>query len=294
MPLSSRSRCFAPLAAAGVLLLLGVLLVVLQGRPPGGLGTAWGLVARAAGVGDGAAGLAGRPLTVGVPWLPPPAAPNARYYVEEGFEVDLATELAAALSAELRLVAVAPEAAASALDEGRVDLVVARVGADDPLRERAVVRDSGFASGLSVAMRADRPLAAWAALKGRVVCVSQANVAGQRLAARLGARVRVSRAPAVALMQMRTGDCDAALHDRAVLEPLLDKRSWQKFSATLPAVEPTALVVAAGRGRGDLAGAVQRAMDTLGTSERWRQRRDKWASTVSFEVYRDQVAADCH
>ncbi|MFG1477949.1 transporter substrate-binding domain-containing protein [Xanthobacter sp. V4C-4] len=215
-------------------------------------------------------------------------------YAEEGFEIELATELADALSAELRLVPVAPGAALAALDAGRVDLLVARAGADDPLRARATTREAGFASGLGVAMRTDRPLASWEALKGRVVCVSQANVQGQRLASQLGARVQLVRAPAVALMHMRTGECDAALHDATLLEPLLVKRSWQKFSATLPAVEPSALVVATAPARPDLEPEVRRALAELGTRERWRQRREKWASTVSFEVYRDQVAADCH
>ncbi|WP_393978904.1 type 2 periplasmic-binding domain-containing protein [Xanthobacter agilis] len=145
-----------------------------------------------------------------------------------------------------------------------------------------------------MAMRTDRPLASWEALKGRVVCVSEANLSGQRLAARLGAQVQLWRAPAVALMHMRTGDCDAALHDRALLDPLLGKRSWEKFSATLPPVESSTLVIATAPGRGDLARAVQRAMAAIGTADRWLLRREKWASIVSFEVYRDQVAADCH
>ncbi|WP_454915241.1 transporter substrate-binding domain-containing protein [Xanthobacter sediminis] len=290
MPLPTRTLRLVSLAAGGALLLLAVLLAAL----PVGHGPALGLPARAGLIEGREASFAGRPLTVGVPWLPPPDGPDSRIYMEEGFEIALAAELAGTLSAELRLVRVEPGAAPAALDEGRVDLVIVRAGADDPLRARALAVDSGFASGLGVAMRTDRPLPSWAALKGRVVCVSEANGAGQRLAARLGAQVKLARAPAVALMHMRVGECDAALHDRALLDPLLDKRSWQKFSATLPAVEPTALVVAAARERPDVARAVQHALVDLGTAERWQQRREKWASTVSFEVYRDQVAADCH
>lgn len=127
-----------------------------------------------------------------------------------------------------------------------------------------------------------------------MVCASEANSQGRALAGQLGAEVRVLRPPASALMHVRTGDCDAAIHDRALLDPLFAKMSWQKFSATLPAVEPTTLVVAVAPGEKGLATAVRGALVPLDTSERWQQRREKWAATVSFEVYRDQVAADCH
>ena len=236
----------------------------------------------------------GRPLRVGVGWLPPPDTPDMRLYMEEGFELDLADALAGALRAELRLVRVAPEAAEQALRAGQVDLVVTRAGAEDPLRRRVRVVETGFSSGLSLAMRSDRPLKTWSALQGRTVCVTEANAHGLALAVRLGAQVRVLRAPAQALMKVRTGECDAALHDRALLDPLFGKMSWQKFSATLPPVENTDLVVAVAPDAADLVEAVEGALRPLATPKTWQARREKWASTVSFEVYRDQVAADCH
>ncbi|MFG1347841.1 transporter substrate-binding domain-containing protein [Xanthobacter autotrophicus DSM 431] len=239
-------------------------------------------------------GFAGRTLRVGVGWLPPPDTPDMRLYQEEGFELDLAAEIAGGLGASLRLAEVRPGDAARALAAGELDLVLARAGTDDALRTSARVLDTGFQSGLSLAMRSDRPLGSWAELKGRVVCVSEANGHARAMAERLGAEVRVVRAPAPALMQMRTGECAAAIHDRALLDPLFAKMSWQKFSATLPPVEPTGLVVAVAPGEEILAAAVKATLAPLDTRERWQQRREKWAATVSFEVYRDQVAADCH
>ncbi len=237
---------------------------------------------------------AGTTLRVGVAWLPPPDTPDMRLYMEEGFELDLAVEIAQGLGAGLALAVVAPDEAAQALAAGKVDLVLTRSAADDPLRGRARIVETGFQSGLSLAMRADRPLASWSELRGRVVCVSQANRHARALAERLGATVKLERAPAPALMHVRTGACDAAIHDRVLLDPLFAKMSWQKFSATLPPVEPTALVVALAPGSSDLARAVAGALAAGSGPEPWRRRREKWASTVSFEVYRDQVAADCH
>lgn len=241
-----------------------------------------------------AAHRAAAPLRIGVGWLPPPETPEMRLYAEEGFELDLAAEIARGVGASFELVLVGREDAARALAAGEVDLVLARAGADDALRSRARIVETGFVSGLSIAMRSDRPLASWGELKGRVVCASEANGHGRDLARRLGATVKVARAPAVALMHVRTGECDAAIHDRVLLDPLFAKLSWQKFSATLPAAEPTALVVAVAPADADLARAVAGALAAGTSPERWRQRQEKWASTVSFEVYRDQVAADCH
>ncbi|MDI4666712.1 transporter substrate-binding domain-containing protein [Xanthobacter autotrophicus] len=270
---------------AGVLVLVSLLAAALGA-------TAFGVVS--AGARGPAPDFSGRPLRVGVAWLPPPDTPDMRLYMEEGFELDLAAALARALSADLSLVRVAPEAAAHVLKAGEVDLVLTRASTEDPLRRHARVVETGFSSGLSLAMRSDRPLAGWSALQGRTVCVTEANAQGLALAVRLGAQVRVLRAPAQALMSVRTGECDAALHDRALLDPLFGKMSWQKFSATLPPMDPTDLVVAVAPDAAGLAEAVEGVLRPLATPQTWQARREKWASTVSFEVYRDQVAADCH
>lgn len=236
----------------------------------------------------------GTTLKVGVGWLPPPETPDMRIYAEEGFDLDLAEEIAQRIGARLELTLMAPEDAARALAAGKVDLVFARAGADDPLRKQARIVETGFESGLGIAMRSDRPLTSWSELKGRVVCASEANRHARDLAERLGATVRIERAPALSLMHVRTGDCDGAIHDRALLDPLFGKLSWQKFSATLPPVESTSLVAAVAPGDAALANVVSRTLAAVTSPEGWRQRRERWASVVSFEVYRDQVAADCH
>lgn len=240
------------------------------------------------------ADLTGQPLKVGVSYLPPPHTPDMRYYIEEGFELAIAQELGGKLGANIALVRVAEADQAAALADGRVDAVIARIAPDALFTRSARLVETGFESGLSLAMRSDTSIRSWSDLKGRTVCMPEANAHGRSLAERHGATVREVRAPAIALMLVRTGECDAALHDRAVLDPLFDKPSWTKFSATLPPVEKTALVVAVAPQRRDVAEATRRALAELGTRERWQLRAAKWASTVSFEVYRDQVAADCH
>ena len=238
--------------------------------------------------------LAGGMLRVGVAWLPPPDTPDMRPYTEEGFELELASDVAQRLGADLRLTRVAPDDAERALAAGEVDLVLARAGADDELRKKTRIVETGFGSGLSLAMRTDRPLPSWNSLKGRVVCAAEANGHARHLLERLGATVKVQRSPALALMHVRTGDCDAAIHDRALLDALFARISWQKFSATLPARETTALVAAVAPDHARLAQAVAKALLPSTGAALWRERTEKWAATVSFEVYRAQDAPDCH
>lgn len=271
----------------------GFALALLAALTAGGLAAILFLVVWS-GPDAGAPALASGTLRVGVDWLPPPDAPDMRPYTEEGFELELAAELAQRLGAGLRLVRVAPDDAARALSAGEVDLVLARAGAEDPLLKNARIVETGFGSGLSLAMRTDRPLPSWDALKGRVVCAAAANRHARDLLERLGATVKVQRSPALALMHVRTGECDAAIHDRALLDSLFARISWQKFSATLPPEDFTALVAAVAPDDARLARAVARALVPAASAERWRQRQDQWAATVSFEVYRDQDAPDCH
>ncbi len=154
-------------------------------------------------------------MRLGVAYVPPVKTPDMRLYIEEGFETDVAREIGERLHADVKVVLVPPEQQLAALNEDRVDAVLARVGDDDPLYQAAQILPTGYQSGLSPVMRSDRPLRQWSDLAGRVVCVTLANDRGQKLARSLGAEVRALRAPAEALMLVRTGECVAAVHDRA-------------------------------------------------------------------------------
>lgn len=234
------------------------------------------------------------PLKVGVAYLPPPDTPESRIYQEEGFELELAAELSRVLGVAVEPVHVAPEEQAAALAQGRVDALMIRTTAEDALPEGAHILPSGFSSGLSAVMRSDTSIRRWEDLKGRTVCVSQAHVQAQELARKLGASVRTYRAPAPALIGTRTGECDAALHDNASITPLFEKREWQRFNATLPETTPVPLAVVVPQDKPALARQLRRALGQTELAATWPQRQQRWAGTVAFEVYRDQVAGDCH
>lgn len=225
-------------------------------------------------------------FTLGAGYVPLPTAADGRIYVEEGFEGDLADILGQRFGRPVRLKA----AEAGGVDA--LDGTVLRLPPDDPRLASGAALALGYRSGLSVAMRSDTAIRRWADLAGRTVCASEANAEGQRLARSHGARVVVARAPAVALMQLRTGACDASIHDRVLLDALFTSRAWAKFSATLPPTQPTVLaLVPAPTASGEI---LRQAVPALADAAAWRQRQARWGATVAFEVYRDQVGGDCH
>lgn len=234
-------------------------------------------------------------LRVGVSYLPPvDETPAARLYTEEGFEISIAWELGKLTGRPVELVHVSETARESALNNGEVDVIVARVAVGDAFPEAVDAFSTTYRSGLSVAMRSDTQARSWADLKGKIVCVTQANTAGRRYLQTLGATLSVERAPAITLAKVRTGDCDAAIHDEALLQVLFQEERWHKFSATLPAILPGELIVLFPPKSSVSLSLLREASGKIADTARWDERRERWATNVALEVYLDQDGPDCH
>lgn len=232
-------------------------------------------------------------MRVGVSYLPPASkSVEARLYTEDGFEIDLARELGEQLGRSVQLVRLGKGESAAALSTGAVDIALSRESAGEAAPTR--VLPTGFASGLTVAMRTDTDIRSWSDLEGKLVCVAEANEPARLLAEAFGARIKLDRAPARALMHVRTGDCDAAIHDQVLLETLFGNREWRKFSATLPMTPPTELKALIAPVSGPGSEELAQAIAAVGSEEAWRRRTARWAANVAFEVYLDQEAPDCH
>lgn len=229
-------------------------------------------------------------LRVALPPGPPtPESTEARLFTDEGFEADLARRIGTALGREVALVHLPQQEAARHLATGQVDMLLQREnGADAAL----AALDTGYSSALTVAMRSDTDILSWDDLAGRIVCLTEGNSRALTLATRHGAIPSVQRAPAISLMRVRTGDCDAGLHDEAVLDMLFADPEWERFSATLPPQDDAALTVALADPA--LRPAVEAALATLAAPEEWERRKARWARNVSFEVWLEQDAPDCH
>lgn len=222
--------------------------------------------------------------------FPPPVhqATNQRIYTSDGLEAAVAEHIAIGLARSARFVRLAPDDEAAALARGDVDILVTRRG-----RVTATpLIDSGFGSGLSVAMRSDTTITNWSQLSGRSICLVDGRDDAVALAASVGATVRTEAAPAKALIALRTGRCDAALGDAVLLQKLFAEPDWDRFSATLPPRAPDELVVVPGPHLASTATA-ERLAGVVTTID-WDAAIDRWSRLVALEVYLDQDGPDCH
>lgn len=233
-------------------------------------------------------------LRIGITPTHLPVSTGERDYTSGSPDAAYARDLAQQLGVPAEIVPLPRDAQWNALQQGHVDLVLARPGEAQatPAGLRAIT--TGYTSGLSVSMRSDTTVRDWKDLSGQVVCTSADNTRAQRHAARIGAALKVFDAPAQALVRVRTGECAAAILDRTPLDALLARKEWLKFSATLPPTDEQPLQAVLADSRAALIAPVRAAVLAIGTGEQWSQRHQKWASNVAFEVYFDQTGPDCH
>ncbi len=151
---------------------------------------------------------------------------------------------------------------------------------------------TGYQSGLTVAMRTDTDIANWTDIAGRKICFTDTNTQARDLIADFGGIPVAERAPAFSLMKVRNGECDAGLHEAALLHQLFQRPEWQKFSASLPVQRQATLVLSVA----DPASLpqVQAALAPITTDQAWQRRSARWARNVAFEVWMEQDAPDCH
>lgn len=232
------------------------------------------------------------PLTVGLQYVAPPFVGGSKVRTPESLDGDLAEALAGRLNKPLRAVALDESKDAVSALEGR-DIVLAALDAAQ-LPDGAVAVPSGYVARPMAIMRTDTDIKTWGQLRGRTVCLSEGGLYVGRMAAQFGAIEKVQRAPADSLLALRIGECDAAVHDDIMLKELLKLPEWKKFSASLPPgpARPLTFVLA-----GENADAVAAARKLAGE---WKARRYLAELTrqrvhdIAFEVYLDQVVADCH
>ena len=101
-------------------------------------------------------------------------------------------------------------------------------------------------------------------------------------------------APTDALVALRTGDCDALVHDSVMLEELLRYPEWKKFSRRLHSSERSTLaVLVPAEDKAAIAAVRQITAD-------WRAKAypvslvKNAVRNIAFEVYLEQDVPDCH
>ena len=253
-----------------------------------------GLVLPPAAAQADSANSAGAVLTVGVHYVAPPFVGGAKVRTPEQIETLLAGELARELNRQPKYVEL--DAATVSLAPGSVDFAVVDLGGNTPRLAdgSATIIATGQVTRSMAIMRTDTDIKSWRQLKGRTVCVSEDGRYAGRIADQYGAIERLYRAPADSLLALRTGECDAAVHDDTMLKALLRFPEWKKFSASLTMRETQTqyfVVPAANQALAETLKEVVARWDRQGYLEKLiaEMTRD-----IAFEVYLDQTVPDCH
>lgn len=234
-------------------------------------------------------------LKVGVSVIVPPYTAGAKYRTPENIETILAEDIAARLQVPLATLRATQANRMQLLAGGKADLVMAALADADPLsRTTQRVVPTGYAAAPLAIMRTDTGIKNPQQLKGRTVCLSEGGAYVGAIAAKYGAIEKIYPAPADSLLALRTGACDAAIHDDAMLTELLKLPEWKKFSARLPLGPRTSLVFIVPEGAGATRAFLKKIALTWSQEGYWAQRAKKWANDVAFEVYLTQNVPDCH
>lgn len=224
-------------------------------------------------------------LVAGIHYVVPEYKAGAKFRTPEAIDTALLEDAAKRLQLPLATVR-APSA--------KADFTLAALADNAAPRGDTVAIPTGYAAGPMAIMRTDTSIKAWEQLKGRKVCVSAGGRYVGMTEAKYGAIELVYQAPADALIALRTGLCDAAVHDNTMLEELIKLPEWKKFSARLP-TGPRAMlafvVPAADKKTSAFLTQVANEWKTGGYPD---QLMKKAVRNIAFEVYLDQDVPDCH
>lgn len=233
-------------------------------------------------------------LIVGLNYVAPEYRAGMKFRSPESIDQELAKDLARRLHLPLAAVRLPPatQTALPALDN--VDIILAAVPDKNlPYHSATVIPTGYFASPMAI-MRSDTDIKAWGQLKGRKVCVSEGGLYVGSLAEKYGAIEKVQKAPADSLLALRVGDCDAAVHDSAMLEELIKLPEWKKFSARLPSGPRTALAFVVPTADTKSAAFLKQVVNEWSAKGLPEQLTKKAVQRIAFEVYLDQTVPDCH
>lgn len=233
-------------------------------------------------------------LDVGVRYVVPAYVAGAKYRTPESIDSILAENLAARLQVTLATLHATTANRMELLASGKADVLLAAVAGSDTLSQAAAVVPTGYTAAPLAIMRTDTDIKEPQQFKGRTVCLSEGGTYVGTMAARYGAIEKVYKAPADALLALRIGGCDAAVHDDAMLTELLKLPEWKKFSTRLTVGPRSALVLVAPAGDIDAAAFLKKTVHAWSDGGYLAKIRKKWANDVAFEVYLSQSVPDCH
>jgi polar amino acid transport system substrate-binding protein len=233
-------------------------------------------------------------VKIGVHHVPPPHTAHSKFRTPEAIDSVLAQDLAKRLQVKLALAPAGRSPVANLLAKDQADLELAVLPQQERARAHLATVPTGYVASPMAIMRTDTTIKTWEQLKGRTVCVAEGGRYVGLAAGRYGALEKVFKAPADALLALRIGGCDAAVHERALLEELIKLPEWKKFSAKLPAGAPMPLEFILPTGDQATRAWLHKVTMQWQDSAYLQQQISMMARNIAFEVYLDQHVPDCH
>jgi polar amino acid transport system substrate-binding protein len=199
----------------------------------------------------------------------------------EGFEPDLAKDLATRLGVQLELVGLLTAERISAVESRQVDVLIATLSDTPERRARLnLVEPHYYSSGVNIVARKAEGFKAWSDLRNRRVCGRRGAFYNRPIAVEYGADIVALYGNELAKTALRDGRCSAFLFDDTSITALLTDPLWSnQFGMPLPTLYPTPWSVAlhATEAGGKLEALVSSAIIDWHRSGSLKQLERKWA-----------------
>lgn len=227
------------------------------------------------------------PLVVGLDYVVPEYKGGDKFRSPATIDTAIAEELARRLQRPLAIVG-----SIVGSEKAGLQLTTLRDAGAVPAGFAAI--PVGYRAAPMAVLRTDTTIKRWEQLESRIVCVAMGGNHVGTIAARYGAIEKVHPSPADALVALRTGDCDAMVHDRPMLEQLIRLPEWKKFSARLPAGRRSTLAFLVPAGEKDTIALLGRIAGDWNADAYPDVLVKKAVRDIAFEVYLEQDVPDCH
>jgi polar amino acid transport system substrate-binding protein len=186
-------------------------------------------------------------LIVGVKTDYPPFGMLSSDATPQGFEHDLAADLAARMGVSLRKVAVTGANRLQALADGRIDVLIATLGDTSERRQIAtLIEPDYYSSGVTLMTRPDSLLRKWSDLRGQKVCATQGSYFNRPMATRYLLDLQMYANGRDAKLGVRDGRCAGWLFDNTAIAGDLLAPEWRNYQTRLPPqlLTPWAIAIA--------------------------------------------------
>jgi polar amino acid transport system substrate-binding protein len=175
-------------------------------------------------------------LTVGVKTDFPPFGMLNAAGEPEGFEIDLAAEIAKRLGVGLSVLTITTENRFQKLEQGDIDIMIATSADTQERRQIATaIEPNYYAGGVTVFLRPDQRITEWQAMRGQKVCATQGAYFNRPMAQRHLLDLQMYRNTRDALLALHDGRCMGFLYSTAAVQAYLKDPQWANYHAPLPA-----------------------------------------------------------